>query len=142
MASWIKIGEIICLSAFLVTTVVGKIIEQSLIEIMEEDELETLLVQQRAFEERRRIELLRLRRMQLREQKVTEEREHLIAQRQIEVEDEKETEGIVMASFYAENYLGGVAYNSMDELRRFGFMTGNDSGFILTYLIELHKFLQ
>ncbi|XP_035705885.1 flagellar radial spoke protein 3 [Folsomia candida] len=109
-----------------VTTVVGKIIEQALFETMEEVELESLLSQQRAFEERHRIELMRLHRLHQREQKITAERERLIAQRQKEVMEEKETQNIVTANFYSANLLGTLNNNALNELRRQGFMSGND----------------
>lgn len=108
------------------TTVVGKIIEQALFETMEEVELESLLSQQRAFEERHRIELMRLHRLHQREQKITAERERLIAQRQKEVMEEKETQNIVTANFYSANLLGTLNNNALNELRRQGFMSGND----------------
>lgn len=48
---------------------VGKIMEQSLVEVMEEEELAHLRAQQRAFEELRHIELAELQRLQEQERR-------------------------------------------------------------------------
>jgi hypothetical protein len=106
----------------IVSSIVGKIIEQSLFETMEEEELEGLLAQQRQYEERQRLELLRLKRLQEREQKITDERTRLIEQKLREAEEEKATEARIGASLYSADYLQGFATGALDDLRQEGFM--------------------
>jgi len=111
----------------IVSSVVGKIIEQSLFETMEEEELESLLAQQRQHEERHRMELLRLRRLQEREQKVTEERTRLIEQQVKEAEEEKDTETRIGASLFSADYLSSLASNALEDLKKEGFLVPSKS---------------
>lgn len=53
---------------------VGKVMEQSLAEVMEEEELATLKAQQRAFEELRNYELAEVQRLQEQERRRKEEK--------------------------------------------------------------------
>lgn len=53
---------------------VGKVIEQSLLEVMEEEELAYLRTQQRVFEERRNNELAEVMRLQEQDRRRTEEK--------------------------------------------------------------------
>ena len=53
---------------------VGKTVEQSLLEVMEEEELETLREHQRRFEERRQAELAEQQRLAERERRHVEEK--------------------------------------------------------------------
>ena len=53
---------------------VGKVIEQSLLEVMEEEELACLKAQQRAFEELRNNELAEVHRLQEQERRRSEEK--------------------------------------------------------------------
>lgn len=53
---------------------VGKTIEQSLLEVMEEEELACLRAQQRAFQELRNIELAEVQRLEEQERRHSEEK--------------------------------------------------------------------
>lgn len=53
---------------------VGKVMEQSLVEVMEEEELASLKAQQRAFEELRNYELAEVQRLQEQERRRKEEK--------------------------------------------------------------------
>lgn len=59
---------------------VGKVMEQSLLEVMEEEELACLRAQQRAFEERRNAEQAEMQRLQEQERRHTEEKVRTTAQ--------------------------------------------------------------
>jgi len=110
----------------IVSSVIGKILEQSLFETLEEMELDSLREQQYAYDERHRQNLMRLHRLYERERKVTEERERLILQRVKEASQESEVENRIGANHFVLTYLGGIASAVLKDLRRDGNMLESD----------------
>ena len=70
---------------------VGKTVEQSLLEVMEEEELANLRAQQRRFEELRNAELVETQRLEEQERRHREEKERRMRQQLEVLKKEKET---------------------------------------------------
>ncbi|XP_043226539.1 radial spoke head protein 3 homolog B-like isoform X2 [Amphibalanus amphitrite] len=108
-------------SAPILEVLVGKTVEQSLLEVMEEEELETLKEHQRRFEERRQAELAEQQRLAERERRHVEEKERRMSQRRSALEQETETEAKVAASALAQSYLADMVPAVFSNLRQKGF---------------------
>ena len=119
-----------------VENIVNKILEQALLETMEEEELEALRDQQRAYEELRRQELLRLQRLVDREQKVQNERQILMEKLRDERVSEFATEDRIGSYLFSCNYLRDLVSKSMESLRRDGYLQ-NRAGMIPIPMIHL-----
>ncbi|XP_049593557.1 radial spoke head protein 3 homolog [Syngnathus scovelli] len=100
---------------------VGKTIEQSLLEVMEEEELACLRAQQRAFEQLRNAELAEVQRLQEQERRRTEEKECRIAQQKAAVMKEKETAEMIAAQACAQQFLSKLFPAVFASLRRHGY---------------------
>ncbi|GAA6228856.1 radial spoke head protein 3 homolog [Lates japonicus] len=100
---------------------VGKTIEQSLVEVMEEEELASLRAQQRAFEELRNNELAEVHRLQEQERRHTEEKERRIAQQKEVLKKEKETAEKIAARAYTQQYLADLLPAVFTSLRSHGY---------------------
>nr|XP_057933856.1 radial spoke head protein 3 homolog [Doryrhamphus excisus] len=100
---------------------VGKTIEQSLLEVLEEEELACLRAQQRAFEQLRNAELAELQRLQEQERRRTEEKECRIAQQRETVRKEKETAEMIAARACAQQFLSKLFPAVFASLRRHGY---------------------
>uniref|UniRef100_A0A1A7WK22 Radial spoke head 3 homolog n=2 Tax=Iconisemion striatum TaxID=60296 RepID=A0A1A7WK22_9TELE len=100
---------------------VGKTIEQSLLEVLEEEELATLRAQQRAFRELRNNELAEVQRLQEQERRRKEEKERRIAQQKEMLRIEKETVEKITARVFSQQYLAGLLPAVFSSLRRDGF---------------------
>ncbi|KAF0023674.1 hypothetical protein F2P81_024304 [Scophthalmus maximus] len=87
---------------------VGKTIEQSLLEVLEEEELACLRAQQRAYQELRNIELAEVQRLQEQERRHSEERVHRIAQQKEVLEKEREAAEKIAARAYTQQYLADL----------------------------------
>jgi len=107
----------------IVENAVGKIIEQALLETMEEAEFGALRSQYEAYEELRRRELLRIRRLEQRERKLQEEQVALIKNRQSEFKEELAVQKVIGASIFGSCYLGGLIPNIMTVLKNDGYIT-------------------
>ncbi|XP_061667944.1 radial spoke head protein 3 homolog [Syngnathoides biaculeatus] len=105
----------------LLEVLVGKTIEQSLLEVMEEEELARLRAQQRAFQELRNAELAELQRLQERERRRAEEKERRIAQQKKALRMEKETVEKIAALAYSQQYLSELVPTVFKSLRVHGF---------------------
>lgn len=88
--------------------IVGKTIEQSLLEVMEEEELANLRQQQRAFEELRNAELVEQQRLEEQERRHREEKERRMKQQREVVRKEKETAEKIAARAFAQSYLADL----------------------------------
>lgn len=108
-------------SAPILDVLVGKTVEQSLLEVMEEEELETLREHQRRFQERRQAEVAEQQRLGERERRHVEEKERRMAQRRQALEQEQDTEAKVAASALAQNYLADMVPAVFSNLRQKGF---------------------
>ncbi|XP_028997563.1 radial spoke head protein 3 homolog [Betta splendens] len=100
---------------------VGKTIEQSLLEVMEEEELACLRAQQRAFEELRNNELAEVQRLQEQERRRSKEKERRIAQQKEALMQEKETAEKIAARAYTQQYLADLLPAVFTSLRSHGF---------------------
>ncbi|XP_072218440.1 radial spoke head protein 3 homolog [Leuresthes tenuis] len=100
---------------------VGKTIEQSLLEVMEEEELACLRAQQRAFEELRNNELAEVQRLEEQERRHNEEKERRIAQQKEILKKEKETAEKIAARAYTQQYLAGLLPAVFTSLRSHGY---------------------
>ncbi|XP_037305041.2 radial spoke head protein 3 homolog isoform X1 [Pungitius pungitius] len=87
---------------------VGKILEQSLWEVMEEEELACLRTQQRVFEELRNNELAEVMRLQEQERRHREEKERRMAQQKEVLKKEKEVAEKIAVRAYTQQYLSGL----------------------------------
>ncbi|XP_030578008.1 radial spoke head protein 3 homolog [Archocentrus centrarchus] len=101
---------------------VGKTIEQSLLEVMEEEELACLRAQQRAFEELRNNELAEVQRLQEKERRHNEEKERRIAQQREVLKNEKEVAEKIAARAYTQQYLADLLSAVFTSLRRHGYI--------------------
>uniref|UniRef100_A0A8C4X2W2 Radial spoke head 3 n=1 Tax=Erpetoichthys calabaricus TaxID=27687 RepID=A0A8C4X2W2_ERPCA len=87
---------------------VGKIIEQSLLEVSQEEELATFRAQQRAFEELRNAELAEAQRLEEQERRRREEKERRLKQQREVIQKEKETVEKIAAQTFAKHYLADL----------------------------------
>jgi len=87
---------------------VGKTVEQSLLEVMEEEELANLRQQQRAFEELRNAELVEQQRLEEQERRHREEKERRMKQQREILRKEKETAEKIAARAFAQGYLADL----------------------------------
>nr|XP_061842706.1 radial spoke head protein 3 homolog [Nerophis lumbriciformis] len=105
----------------LLEVLVGKTIEQSLLEVMEEEELARLRAQQRAFEELRNAELAEVQRLQEQERRRRQEKERRIAQQRETLKREQETVEKIAARAYTHHYLADLVPTVFKSLRTHGF---------------------
>ena len=100
---------------------VGKTMEQALIEVLEEEELANLRQQQQEFEELRNAELVEKQRLEEQERRHREEKERRMKQQREVLKEEKEVADKVAARAFAINYL--------TDLVPFVFNTLRDNGY-------------
>ena len=81
---------------------VGKTVEQALLEVMEEEELSNLRAQQRQFEELRNAELVETQRLEEQERRHREEKERRMRQQAEVLRKEKETGEKIAARAFAQ----------------------------------------
>lgn len=81
---------------------VGKTIEQSLLEVMEEEELANLRAQQRRFDELRNAELVETQRLEEQERRHRDEKERRMRQQLEVLKKEKETTEKIAARAFAQ----------------------------------------
>uniref|UniRef100_A0A3B5KEH1 Radial spoke head 3 n=1 Tax=Takifugu rubripes TaxID=31033 RepID=A0A3B5KEH1_TAKRU len=74
----------------MLSNLVGKVVEQSLMEVMEEEEVACLKAQQRAFEELQNFELAEMKRLEEQERRRRQEKEHRMAQQRDLLRRERE----------------------------------------------------
>ncbi|XP_058469738.1 radial spoke head protein 3 homolog isoform X1 [Solea solea] len=100
---------------------VGKTMEQSLLEVMEEEELACLRAQQRAFQELRNNELAEVQRLQEQERRRSEEKKRRVAQQREALQKEKETAEKIAARAYTQQYLTDLLPAVFSSLTNHGF---------------------
>ncbi|XP_031717683.1 radial spoke head protein 3 homolog [Anarrhichthys ocellatus] len=100
---------------------VGKTIEQSLGEVMEEEELACLRAQQRAFKELRNNELAEVLRLQEQERRRSEEKERRIAHQKEVLKKEKEVAEKIAARACSKQYLSDLLPAVFTSLRGHGY---------------------
>ncbi|PWA27414.1 hypothetical protein CCH79_00000474, partial [Gambusia affinis] len=100
---------------------VGKTIEQSLLEVMEEEELACLRTQQRVFQELRNNELAEVQRLEEQERRYREEKERRVAQQREVLKKEQETAEKIAARVFSQQYLAGLLPAVFTALRNHGY---------------------
>lgn len=87
---------------------IGKTVEQALMEVMEEDELSRLRAHQRDFEELRSIELIETQRREEAARRAREEKDRRVRQARDALVKEKETSEKVEARAFAKTYVASL----------------------------------
>ncbi|KAJ6654447.1 hypothetical protein lerEdw1_006868 [Lerista edwardsae] len=100
---------------------VGKTIEQALLEVMEEEELANLRAHQRAYHELRRAELAEVQRLEEQERRHREEKERRKRQQLQVLQKEKETSEKIAARAFAQRYLSDLIPSVFGSLRDSGY---------------------
>uniref|UniRef100_A0A8C6Z920 Radial spoke head 3 n=1 Tax=Nothoprocta perdicaria TaxID=30464 RepID=A0A8C6Z920_NOTPE len=100
---------------------IGKTIEQSLLEVMEEEELANLRAHQRAYGELRNAELAEVQRLEEQERRYSEEKERRKRQRMEMLQKQKETTEKIAARAFAQRYLADLIPSVFNNLRESGY---------------------
>ncbi|EHB07031.1 Radial spoke head protein 3-like protein [Heterocephalus glaber] len=100
---------------------VGKTIEQSLLEVMEEEELANLQARQCAYEEMRNVELAEVQRLEEQKRRHQEEKERRKRQQWDIVHKQNETAQKVAACAFAQRYLADLLPSVFSSLRDSGY---------------------
>mmetsp|Transcript_37532 Transcript_37532/g.105995 ORF Transcript_37532/g.105995 Transcript_37532/m.105995 type:complete len:525 (-) Transcript_37532:264-1838(-) len=100
---------------------VGKTLEQGLMEVMEEEELAAMRAHQEHFEQIRNAELVATQHMEAAERRKLEEKERRLAQERERAERERIVREKVAASTFARGYLSGMMGTVFDRLRQTGY---------------------
>ncbi|XP_043910638.1 radial spoke head protein 3 homolog [Protopterus annectens] len=100
---------------------VGKTIEQALLEVMEEEELANLRAQQQAFQELRNAELVEVQRLEEQDRRYREEKERRKRQQREVLMKEKETAEKIAARAFAQRYLADLIPSVFSSLRDSGY---------------------
>ncbi|KAL3052340.1 radial spoke head protein 3 homolog [Trematomus bernacchii] len=105
----------------LLEVLVGKTVEQSLEEVMEEEELAGLRAQQRAFRELRNNELEEVLRLKEQERRSSKEKERRIAQQKEVLRKEREVAEKIAARAFTQQYLADLLPAVFTSLRSHGY---------------------
>ena len=100
---------------------VGKTLEQGLMEVMEEEELAAMRAHQEHFEQIRNAELVATQRMEAAERRKAEERERRSHRSGERIERQKAMREKVAAQTFARGYMSGLMGNVFDRLYDSGF---------------------
>nr|KAF6341991.1 radial spoke head 3 [Myotis myotis] len=100
---------------------VGKTIEQALLEVMEEEELADLRATQYAFEELRNVELAEVQRLEEQERRHREEKERRKQQQWEVMHKHKETSQKIAARAFSQRYLADLLPSVFDSLKEGGY---------------------
>mmetsp|Transcript_42143 Transcript_42143/g.134733 ORF Transcript_42143/g.134733 Transcript_42143/m.134733 type:complete len:458 (-) Transcript_42143:61-1434(-) len=100
---------------------VGKSLEQGLMEVMEEEELAAMRAHQEHFEQIRNAELVATQRMEAAEKRKLEEKERRLAQERERLDREKMVREKVAAATFARGYLQGLVSSVYSNLYDSGF---------------------
>ncbi|KAH0519991.1 Radial spoke head protein 3-like protein A [Microtus ochrogaster] len=100
---------------------VGKTIEQALLEVMEEEELANLRANQYAYEEIRNVELAEVQRLEEQERRHREEKERRKRQQWEIIHKHNETSQKISARAFAQRYLADLLPSVFDSLRNSGY---------------------
>merc|ERR1712159_162034 len=100
---------------------VGKTLEQSMMEVMEEEELAELRAHQEEFVQLRNAELAETQRMEEAERRKFEEKERRLAEERERVAKEKVLKEKVAAAAFAKNYMSGIESSVLDRLSKMSY---------------------
>ncbi len=105
----------------IVETLVGKTVEQALIEVAEEEELADIREQQREYEELRNAELIELQRLEEQERRLRTEKDRRIRQAQESLQAEQDIAQKIAARAFAKAYLQDLVPSVFNNLRENGY---------------------
>ncbi|NXB88960.1 RSPH3 protein, partial [Vidua chalybeata] len=100
---------------------VGKTVEQALLEVMEEEELAQLWSHQRAFAELRNAEFAELQRLEEQDRRIREEKERRRLEHLEKLRKQKETAEKIAARAFAQRYLADLIPSVFNKLHDSGF---------------------
>ncbi|NWU03713.1 RSPH3 protein, partial [Urocynchramus pylzowi] len=100
---------------------VGKTVEQALLEVMEEEELAQLWSHQRAFAELRNAEFAELQRLEEQDRRIREEKERRRLEHLEKLRKQKETAEKIAARAFAQRYLADLIPSVFNNLHDSGF---------------------
>jgi len=100
---------------------VGKTLEQSMMEVMEEEELAELRAHQEEFVQLRNAELAETQRMEEAERRKFEEKERRLKQERERLEKEQVLKEKVAAAAFAKNYMSGIESSVLDRLAKMAY---------------------
>merc|ERR1712054_735828 len=100
---------------------VGKTLEQSMMEVMEEEELAELRAHQEDFVQLRNAELAETQRMEEAERRKFEEKERRLAEERERVAREKVLKEKIAAAAFAKNYMSGIENSVLDRLSKMAY---------------------
>ncbi|MEW5305036.1 MAG: hypothetical protein WDW36_007603 [Sanguina aurantia] len=101
----------------LLEVLVGKVLEQGLMEVLQEEELQAMHAHQEHFEAIRNAELVATQRMEAAEVRKLEEKARRLAQEAERRERERVVRQKVAASTFARGYLSGIVRGVFDQLQ-------------------------
>jgi hypothetical protein len=104
-----------------VETLVGKTVEQALIEVAEEEELAEIREQQREYEELRNAELIELQRLEEQERRLRAEKDRRMKQAQESLQSEQDVAQKIAARAFAKAYLQDLVPSVFNNLRENGY---------------------
>ncbi|NXQ81499.1 RSPH3 protein, partial [Nyctibius grandis] len=105
----------------IVEVLIGKTVEQALLEVMEEEELAQLWARQRAYAELRNAELAEVQRLEEQDRRYREEKERRKLQHMQMLQKQKETTEKIAARAFAQHYLADLIPSVFNNLRESGF---------------------
>jgi len=100
---------------------VGKTLEQSMMELMEEEELAELRAHQEEFVQLRNAELAETQRMEEAERRKFEEKERRLTEERERVAKEKVLKEKISAAAFAKNYMGGIESAVLERLSKMAY---------------------
>merc|ERR1712188_303088 len=100
---------------------VGKTLERSVMEVMEEEELAELRAHQEEFVQLRNAELAETQRMEEAERRKFEEKERRLKQERERLEREQVLKEKVAAAAFAKNYMSGIESSVLDRLAKMSY---------------------
>eukprot|EP00657_Telonema_sp_P-1_P007814 TRINITY_DN2804_c0_g1_i1.p1 TRINITY_DN2804_c0_g1~~TRINITY_DN2804_c0_g1_i1.p1 ORF type:complete len:246 (-),score=56.30 TRINITY_DN2804_c0_g1_i1:150-887(-) len=101
--------------------VVGKTLEQSMMEVMEEEELAELRAHQEEFVQLRNAELAETQRMEEAERRKFDEKERRLAEERERIQRENILREKISASAFAKNYMSGIESSVLDRLSKIAY---------------------
>ncbi|KAL6485848.1 hypothetical protein MHYP_G00052400 [Metynnis hypsauchen] len=126
---------------------VGKITEQALLEVLEEEELAALRTQQRVFQELHDAEMVEVERLEEQERRRHEEKDCRIKQKRVVLEKERETAEKIAARVFAQHYLADLLPSVYTTLKDHGYFSDLvqrdiETGFLPWLLAEVNNTLE
>ncbi|KAI4501292.1 hypothetical protein M0802_003665 [Mischocyttarus mexicanus] len=128
----------------IVEVIVGKTIEQALIEVLEEEEVAALREQQRRFRELRAAEKAEVNRLKEQERRLREEKDFRLRQHEEAVKIHQETEDRVAAAVLLTGYIAELLPAVLEGLKMSGFLLDEikadvEEGFMPWLMKEVKK---